>query len=167
MKISKLGNNHSDILSSIMNVQPTKTEQSSFQKIAQSILSQPEKPTLKQVFAQFEEMGDSVVDADPVGNTMGAEPVDGPMDDGSTDTVTEEIKQKLADALIAACGGVEEAKQCLDSLGLGSEEPLPDEMGGMDEMGTDSMGTDGMGMDVPSPANDMASPMEMPAPMSY
>lgn len=174
MKISRFGNIHSEILDSLVDnankKSPNTPVETDFTKIASSILNKTTKPTLKEVLAQFEMIEDDVVDADPTGMDSPA-PVDDVGGDLPTDDVGggggEDVKQKLVEALLAACGGdIEGVKSAVDQFGGGVDEEMPGAP--VDEEIPGEAGMTDPGAELGAPANDMpapASPMEMPAPM--
>lgn len=158
MKISRFGNNSSKVLDSLVeqaNKEAEKQESPSFEKIASNVLSQ-NKQTLKDVLAQLEV--DPGLD-DDMGELPGEVGGDMPTDEGDTDGA----KRGLVDALIALCGGPEEAKACLDEYstdlpGEDTMEGLPEEGMMMDESPTDAP------LDMPKPMDMPATPEPAPAP---
>lgn len=177
MKINKLGNTHSDVIGNFVKSaasnKPTPSKQ--FSDIVSGIFAQDKPKTLRDVLAQLDFESDTVDPAESamgspeMGGMPGEEDLGGDMGmEEETPDVNEDAKRGIIDALIALCGGVEEAKQCLDQHG-----------GGMDPMG--DMGEDPMGEEMPDPMgvgsdmdpgmeemdsgpSDMAAPMPMQSP---
>jgi hypothetical protein len=112
-------------------------------------------------------MGDSGFDSEPDFDGMAGDmsrpemesPLEEPMDEAGPNL--EDAKQSLADALIALCGGVEQAMDCLQSGDVGAE--MPDEL---DEAPLDADLDDDFSDDVipgdlleSEPNDDMMKPM--------
>jgi hypothetical protein len=163
MNMHKTGNQHSSLLDSLVKSAEKAKEKATApnpelaEKIMESLKTKQAQPSLREVLAsvnrrvvanglsktaQFEDPAltePAPPAAEPLGDEMGG-------DMGVE--CDPEIKNKLKDAFIAACGGVEQAHACLDE-GSGDEltEELPDE------------GAE-LGMEVEEP--EMPAPMPMP-----
>lgn len=173
----KTGNNHSTLLDSLIEAAEKaapKAEKSTFAdsciKIA-SVTPPTLQETLQKMASQvthekrMRKQAQMELDSPPA--DMGAEPdFDGmaggaeppmdepmaePMDEGGN---VEDAKQALADALIALCGGVDQAMDCLQGGGEGLGEDL-------EEIPEDDMPADDV---IPDDMLD-SGPEEMPKPM--
>lgn len=161
MRISRYGNNSSELLNKLIeDTQKEKeidTNAEPLVKMASKILKQEKPKSLREVLSQFEGLGNDFDSGEEVLPDEGLPGSDIP--EGTSDN--EEVKQKLVDALIAACGSFEEAKTCLETMGSSG---LTDELGG-EPLGEEIPGEAEMG--APGATEEMPQPMEMPAPMPY
>lgn len=183
--MNKTGNQHSSLLDSLLkSAEKVRDQEQPKTELADQIFSalkaKQQVPTLKEVLAgvmsqsntrtkivangvrktaQFDDPA-LTEPAAPPGGELGGE-LGGDLPEGGmpeTETCDPELKNKIRDAFIAACGGVEQAHQCLDeSGGLGEEMGEPDtDLGG--EMGMeDDLG----GLEAEEPEMPAPMPMEM------
>lgn len=135
---NRTGNNHSSLLDQFVKVaQGFQDKNENFNNFVQSIAKKPLKKTAQFNQPPTPDMGPEI-GSDPA-NPIGADGA--PPADGGIGQDTEGAKRSLVEALIALCGGPEEAKACIDA----NQSPEAGEL----------------------PAEDSAppEPMEMPAPM--
>lgn len=164
--ITKTGNSHSTLLDQL-----TKTAQATEKKSKPFLdfvleVAKERKPTLKEIFSQANLAAKMAQLDDPDFFSKGDAPMGGEMGDmgetgqASPDAhVAEDVegaKKHLVDALIAMCGGAEEAKACIDA----SREPQPGEEQALPESGPGMEPAMGPAMG-PEPAAEMPAPMPM------
>lgn len=164
--MNKTGNQHSSLLDSLLkSASAPKKEPQCDQfanKLFNALKTKQQTPSLRQVLAQFEDP--ALTEPAPAGGDLpdaglqGELPDEGMPDEGmgtpdlGSESCDPELKEKIKDAFIAACGGLEQARQALDE---GGEGEMPDpEMGDMEP----DLGEEGL----PTPEVDEP---EMPAPM--
>lgn len=155
--MQKTGNQHSNFLSQFAEIAKNtkiaaKGETKSFTDIIN--FPAPKQPTLREIFQKTAQFNDMPEESPNMGSDLGTEPMGEMGDVGESTQVaedTEGAKSHLANALIALCGGIEEAKACLDASG----EPTAGEM-------TEG-NTPPQEMPAPMEMNQSASPMPMPA----
>lgn len=157
--MQKTGNQHSDFLSQFAEIaKNTKTAAKKETKSFADIINfpAPKQPTLREIFQKAAQFNDMPEETPDMGSDLGAEPMGEMGDMGEGEQVaedTEGAKSHLANALIALCGGIEEAKACLDASGEPTAGEIPE--GGM--------------MEGDTPPQEMPAPMEMspsaPSPM--
>lgn len=175
MKISRYSNNQSDIVDELVKNIPDKNSGQSFDQVISDILSQPKQKTLRDIFAQFEELEEAGPNLGPDSDVTSYQDHPGDLDgpnlepddlldetgDGEGEgEAGQDVKQKLVEALIAACGSLEAAKSCL-------EEHSMDSMSDMGTMPEPDMGMSEPGMDMPEPeiTPDMGMPESEPSPL--
>lgn len=118
----KIGNSHSSLLNALSASKKEPTAPA-FDLTAILKSAAKKEPTLKEILAQFNLPDDSMESAPPSASTDTSLT---PQTE-NTEPDTEGAKSNLCQALIALCGGVEEAKACLDA----ASSPQPGETGEM------------------------------------
>lgn len=144
----KSGNNHSSLLDSLVKAAETVKKpvvNNSFVDIVMNNLKngQPKPLTVEDILRKHAQMDmQSPAPPAPGGSPAPGAPMGDPGAQEAPAGDPEAAKNSIAQALVDLCGGVEEAKQCIDAVGGSAEnsmEQLPEE--------------------------EPMQPMEMPAPM--
>lgn len=146
--MQKTGNRHSPLLDELTKIAQTEKKEETTPDWFKEALTQPKKPTLKELLAQFG------AEVDPtMGEVPGAPMADVPPEETGADT--EEAKRGMCEALSALCGSLEEAHSCLDQY---CGEPEGEGMG----MGIEDELAPATPVEAPSPMEAPPSPVEAP-----
>jgi hypothetical protein len=151
--MKKLGNNESQILNELLKTAEKAKPVTQVPKEWFDIIKTPvaKQRTLREILAQVAEpLGEPPLDAAGAGG-LGDE-TEAPLPEAQTPgECPQEVKQSLVDALLAACGSIEQAHSCLDELGGGIAD-------GGEGLAEAPAGTEAL----PPPEPPVEAPQEMP-----